>query len=144
LIADGQETVKASYTDVVEAGDAGVEEFGGDGGFFGDGEVAGAGADYGDVSFRFGVLGLAEGDGSGLRVVDGGGDRSEDGFGGGFVGAGGQDVGAGCGHAGEDFGGLGGGFSGGVDYFGEADAEPAVVIDAGVAKVFEGEVGETL
>ena len=34
---------------VVEAGDVGAEEFGGDGGFFGDGEVAGAGAEDGDV-----------------------------------------------------------------------------------------------
>ncbi len=110
--------MEAGYADVVEAGDAGVEEFGGDGGFFGDGEVAGAGAEDGDVAPGFGVGGLAEGDGSGLRVVDGGGDGGEDGFGGGFVGAGGEDVDAGCGHAGEDFGGLGGGFAGGVDDFG--------------------------
>ncbi len=38
---------------VVEASDAGVEEFGGDGGLFGDGQVAGAGAEDGDVAFWF-------------------------------------------------------------------------------------------
>ena len=84
--------------------------------------------------------GLAEGDGAGLRVVDGGGDCCEDGCGGGGVGAGGEDVDAGGGHAGEDFGGLGGGFAGGVDDLGQAGAQGAVVVDAGVAEVFEGEV----
>ncbi len=88
------------------------------------------------------MRGLAEGDGSGLRVVDGGGDCGEDGFGGGFVGAGGEDVDAGGGHAGEDFGGLGWGFAGGVNDLGKAVAQGAVVVDAGVAEVFEGEVGE--
>ena len=51
---------------------------------------------------------------------------------------------AGGGHAGEDLGGLLGGFVLGVDDFGEAGAEGAVVIDAGVAEVFVGEVGEAL
>jgi hypothetical protein len=44
----------AGDADVVEAGDAGVEGLGGDGGLFGDGEVAAAGADDGDVAVMAG------------------------------------------------------------------------------------------
>ena len=55
-----------------------------------------------------------------------------------------QDVDAGGGHAGEDFGGLFGGFALGVDDLGKAGAEGAVVIDAGVAEVFVGKIGEAL
>ncbi len=64
--------------------------------------------------------------------------------GGGGVGPGGEDVDTGGGHAGEDFGGLFGGFVLRVDDLGQAGAEAAVVIDAGVAEVFEGEIGESL
>ena len=81
--------MEAGYSYVVVAGDVGAEKLGGDGGFFGDGEIAGAGTEDGDVAAKGGVGGLAEGDGSGLWVVDGGGDGGEDGLGGGFVGAGG-------------------------------------------------------
>ena len=88
--------------------------------------------------------GLFERDGSGLRVVDGGGKGGEDHGGGGCVDAGGEDVDAGGGHAGEDFGGLLGGFVLRVDDLGEAGAEGAVVVDAGVAEVFVGKVGEPL
>ena len=133
----------AGYADVVEADDVCVEQLGGDGGFFGDELVAGAGGEDGDVALGF-VRSLLEGDGAGLRVIDGGGDGGEYGFGGDFVNAGGEDVGAGGGHAGEDFGGLFGGFALCVDDLGEAGAEGAVMVDAGVAEVFVGEGGEAL
>ena len=54
LGADGEEAVDSGDAYVVEAGDLGVEELGGDGGFFGDGEVAGSGADDTDAAFDFG------------------------------------------------------------------------------------------
>src|SRR3954447_12014216 len=112
----------AGDSDVVETSDAGVEELSCDCGLFGDGEVAGSGADYGDVAYGFGVRGLAESDGAGLRVVRGGGYGFEDGERCGLVGAGGEDIVAGGGHAGEDFRGLGGGLSGSVDDLGETGA----------------------
>ncbi len=138
LVADCEEAVDTGYADVVEAGDPGVEELGSDRGFLGDGEVAGSGADYSYVAMSCRMDGLAEGDGPGLRVMDSSGDGFEDGEGGRFVGAGGEDVVSGGGHAGEDLGCLDGGFSGGIDDLGQANAEPAVVIDASVADVFEG------
>ena len=55
LIADCEETVEAGDAYVVEAGDFGVEELGGDGGLFGDGLVAGAGGEDGDVALWFGA-----------------------------------------------------------------------------------------
>ena len=58
LVADGEEAMKAGYAYVVEAGDFGVEELGGDGGFFGDGLVAGAGAEDGDVAVGLGGVGI--------------------------------------------------------------------------------------
>jgi hypothetical protein len=64
--------------------------------------------------------------------------------GGGGVGPGGEDVDTGGGHAGEDFGGLFGRFVLRVDDFGEAGAKSAVVIDARVAEVFVGKIGESL
>jgi hypothetical protein len=50
LIADVEETMEAGYSNVVETGDAGVEELGGDGGLFGDRLVAGAGGEDGDLA----------------------------------------------------------------------------------------------
>jgi len=135
--------VDAGYAYVVKAGDASVEEPGSDSGLFGDGKVAGSGADYGDMAARVG-LGLLEGDGSGLWVMDRGWDCDKDGFGRGLIGSGGEDVGAGGGHAGEDFGYLRGALSSRVDNFGQAGAKAAVVIDAGVAEVFVGKVSEAL
>ena len=145
--------MQAGDADIVEAGDGGAEELGGEGGFFGDGEVGGAGAEDGDVAGVFGLecglgCGLAQGDDAGLRVVDGGGGLGESGLGGGGVGAGGEDVLPGGGHAGEDFGGLGGRFAGRVDDLGEAGAQGAVVVDAGFGEgllgVFEGQGSEAL
>ena len=75
-------------------------------------------------------------------MVAGGGEDGVDGFGCFGGGAGGEDVGAGDGHAEEDAGDLFGGLAGGVDNLGEAGAEGAVVVDAGIAQVFEGEVGK--
>ena len=50
LLADGEDAMEAGYAYVVEAGDAGVKGFRGGGGFLGYGEVAGAGAEDGDVA----------------------------------------------------------------------------------------------
>ena len=143
LVADAEKTVEAGDSDVVETRDGGVEEIGGDGSLFGDALIAGAGAE--DCYVAFGcVRGLAESDSSGSRVMDGCGNGGEDGFGRGIVDAGGEDVGAGGGHAGEDFGCLLRGFILRVDDFGEAGAEGSVVVDASVAEVFVGEIGESL
>ena len=79
-----------------------------------------------------------------MGVVDGCGYCGEDHCGSWGVGARGEDVSSGGGHAGEDFGGLLGRFALGVDDLGEAGAEGAVMIDAGVAEVFVGEGGEAL
>lgn len=144
LFAHGEEAVDAGDSYIVEAGYPGVEELGCDGGFFGDGQIAGSGADYGDMAVGRGMGGLTEGERSGLGMVDGCGDGLKDGYGGRLVGAGGEDVVSGGGHAGEDFGYLGRSFAGGVDDFGEAGAEGAVVVDAGMTEVFEGEVGEAV
>ena len=61
LLADREKAMDAGYADVVEAGDFGVEEFGGDGGLFGDGLVAGAGGEDGDVADGLWRLGIAGG-----------------------------------------------------------------------------------
>ena len=120
LVANAEEAVEAGYAYVVKSKDAGAEELGGDGGFFGDGDVAGACAKDGDAGL--GVQGrgasVPQSDGAGFWVVEGGGDLN--GYRGCVVrgGAGGEDAGTGGGHAGEDFGGLGGGLAGGVDDFG--------------------------
>ncbi len=63
LITDIEETVEAGDTYVVKAGDAGVEELGCDGGFFGDRLVAGAGGEDGYVAY-----GLRGGDCLSVRV----------------------------------------------------------------------------
>ena len=128
---------------VVETGDAGVEGFGGDGGFFGDREIAGASADYGNVALYVGGGGLMERDGSRGWVVMGGGVGLEYGFGGGGVGSGGENIYSAGDERGKDAGGLLGGFAGGVDDFREAGAERSVMVDAAVAEIFEGERGET-
>ncbi len=44
----GEQAMDAGDADVVNAVDGAAEELGGDGGLFGDGDVAGAGADDGD------------------------------------------------------------------------------------------------
>ena len=46
----GEQTVEAGDSNIGDAGDLCAEEFGGDGGFFCDGEVAGAGTDTGDAT----------------------------------------------------------------------------------------------
>ena len=50
IVADGEQAVQAGDADVVEAGDAGAKGLRGDSGLFRDGNVAGAGADDGDVT----------------------------------------------------------------------------------------------
>ena len=99
-IAHGQEAMEAGDADIVEAGDLCAEEFRGDGGLFGHGEVAGAGAEDGDVTRGFGRGRLPESEGAGLGVVRDGGKLCEDGPGGLGGAARGEDVGAGGSHAG--------------------------------------------
>lgn len=141
-VALGEQAMDAGDADVVEARDLCAKEFGGDGCFFGGREIAGPGTEDGDVAVRVGWGRLAEGEGAGVLVILRCGSGGEDGCCGGLVGAGGEDVDAGGGHAGEDLGGVLGRLACGVDDFGQAVAEGAMVIDLGVVEVFEGEVGE--
>ena len=71
VVVDREQAVQAGDTDVEEASDAYAEGFGCDCGFFGDGNVAGSSADYGDVAFRrlVGKRGLAQRDGVRYGVV---------------------------------------------------------------------------
>ena len=68
----------------------------------------------------------------------------EHGLGGGGIGSRGQHIDAIGRERGEDIHRLFGRFSRGEDNFRKADAQTAVMVHAGVAKVFEGEGGEAL
>jgi len=140
----GESPLHSGNAHIVKAGDPGVEEFGGDGSLLSDGLVAGSGAKDGDVAFWIFLGRLPEGDGAGRRVMNGVGEGCEYHCGGLGVGSGSKDVGTCGGHAGEDVGGLLRGFSLGVDDLGKSDAEGAVVVDACVADVLVGHIGEAL
>ena len=142
FVPDRQQAVQAGYANIVDAGDCSVEKLGRDGSFFGDGKVAGAGAEDGDVAFWLGRNGLTECDGSGLGVVLSGRVGGDDGLGGGGVRACGQDVGSGGSHAREDFRCLDSGLSGGVDDLRKTRAKAAMMIDFSVADVFKWERSE--
>ena len=101
-----KQAMDAGDSNVVDAGDASAEEFGGDGGLFGGVEIAGSGAEDGDVAPWLGSGRLAQRDGPRLLVIFGSRGDGKDGCGSGLVGAGGENVGAGRGHAGEDLGGM--------------------------------------
>jgi len=137
----------------VNAGDAYVgdefdrvaHEAGGDDGFFGDGKVAGAGADNGDGALPLrNVRALGEGDGAGglvkfcswLNGLDG-----EEHFMGGTCG---EDVASMLGHAGKDGSYLRGGFARGEDDFRHAGAEGAMMIDLGEADVLERQIAQAI
>jgi len=65
----GEEAVDAGDSDIVEMLDAVAHEFGGDDGFFGDGDVAGAGGDNRDHALAVELAVAVEGDGSGFGAV---------------------------------------------------------------------------
>ena len=134
------EAMDARHPDVVDGVDAIAHDLGGGLGLFGDGHVAGAGADHGDSAFAGDGAVAPEADDAREREVVGAGEAGEDGIGAGAVGAGDEDVG---GVFEEGFGDgdhLFGGFALGEDDFGDAVAEGAVVIDFGEAEVLEGQV----
>ena len=111
----GEQAMDAGDADVGDELDGVAHEARGDGGFFGDGQIAGAGADDGDGSLAWGGGGLGEGDGSGRSRETRRGARRRGRRHTWRGGAGGQDIAAGLGHAGKDGGDLGGGFAGGED-----------------------------
>ncbi len=132
----------ACYANVGDEFDGVAHQVGGNDGFFGDGEIAGSGADDADDSLASWGGGLAEGDAAGGGVMLGAGNGGEDG-GGHFVrGAGGENVATSLGHAGEYGCDLGGSFSGGEYDFRHAGAEGAVVVYFGEAEVLKGKVFE--
>ena len=153
----GEEAVDAGDSDVVEVLDAVAHEFGGDDGFFGDGDVAGAGRDDEDGAFALAFLGgraiAMEGDATGKRAVFekvgvGGvlalGEGGED-----FVelflgGARGEDVGFVLGEVDENVGDLPGRLALAENDFGHAVAESAVVVDVGEAEVLERKMAQAL
>ncbi len=138
----GEKSVDAGYSDIVEVMDRVAHEFGGDDRFFGYGDVAGSGGDYGDDAFAVAAAVALKGDGAGEGTVFGLGDLGADGFVLLFCRAGGQDVAFVVGQFCEDFGYLGGSFAFAEDHFGHALAEGTVVVELGEAEVFEREVAE--
>lgn len=67
-----QETVQSCHPDVVDTFDVISHEIGGDCGFLGDGEIAGAGAQDSDESGKFTQGGLLKAEATGGLVMDGG------------------------------------------------------------------------
>jgi hypothetical protein len=118
--------------------DAVAHQFGGDYGFFGYGDVAGPGRDYGDDSFAIALAVALKGNGASQRAVFNFGNLGGYGFVLGFGGTRGQDVSSVLSKTGEDLSDLSGRFSFTENHFGHAMAEGAMVIDLGEAEVFEG------
>ena len=85
---------------------------------------------------------MPQGEGACLGMVDGCGNDGQNRGRGRLVGARGQDIRASGGHADEDFGSLGRGFPSSIDDLRQSGAQGAVMVDAGMADVFEGKVGE--
>ncbi len=134
----------------MQAGDANVEEaqhavahdFGGSGGLFGDGNVAGAGRDDADDSLTRLKLFLAQGQGAGEFPVDGGRVLRLHGLGLLQGDAGGQHVVAALGQAVKDFGQMLGGFAGTKDHLRHAHAVGTVMIHLGKAEVLKKQVAQ--
>ncbi len=132
----------AGYAYVVDGVHLVAHGFGGDLGFFGYEDVAGAGADNRDFAFAL-DLGLAqETDGAGERVVFAVGMGFEDGGGHVFGGSGDEHVGG----TGQEFIRDGYdvvyGFAQAEDYFGHAVTQGAVMVYLGETDVFEGEMAK--
>ena len=134
--------MNAGDADIVEAVDAVAHELGGELGFFGDGNVAGAGGDDADDAFTSDLAIAFDGDGPGelvkfrcvVQALYG-----REGF---FVGAGDQNILAGVSaeHAFGDFGDLAGRFAFAEDNFGKTLTESPVMVDFGKSQVFEGQM----
>ena len=109
FITDGEQAMQAGDAYIEEARDGYAEGLRGDSGLFGDGDVAGAGADDGDAAACRGRCGLAKRDGAGCGIVRSGWVLREEGRGSCRLNARGDDIDAiGCerGEDGEDlFGG---------------------------------------
>ena len=133
--ADGQQAVHTRDADIVEAGDACAEGFGSYRSLFRYWQIAGARTHDGNVAAK--LCGGAVGDGSRSGVVDGVRMRRDEGRGGCRIDAGGQDIHTIVPQAGEDAEGLCGGLPCCVNHFRQAGAQTAVMVDAGMAEVFE-------
>jgi len=142
----GKEAVNACDADVVEMLDLIAHKLGGGDGFFGDGNVAGAGGHDEDGSFAIAAAIAVKGDGSGERAIFSLGNLGSNSVVLLFGGAGGEDVGAFVvgSEVGEYLGNLSGRFAFAEDDFGHALAKRAVVIEFGEAEVFEGQMTKAL
>lgn len=129
--------------DVRESDDVGAEERGGDGGFFGDGEIAGTCTDNGYGSLLWRRV-LCQSKAAGKFVMLGGGDVGENG--GGVFGRDTrcEDADAGGCETQEDFGHLRGRLAGGEDDFRHTGAQGAMVVEAGEAEVLKRKGGQPL
>ena len=134
--------MNAGDADIVEAVDAVAHELGGELGFFGDGNVAGAGGDDADDPFTSDLAIAFDGDGSGERVKFRCVVQALHGREGFFVGAGDQNILAGVSaeHAFGDFGDLAGRFAFAENNFGKTLTQSPVMVDFGKSQVFEGQM----
>ncbi len=139
-----KQAVNAGHAYVGDEFDSVAHEADGDHGFFGNGQIAGAGADYSDGSLAGNGGRLSEGDGASGFVELGAGFDCEDRIEHFTSSASGEDVASGLGHAGEDGCYLGGGFAGGKDDLGHTGAEGAVMIDLGETEIFERKIAEAV
>lgn len=129
----------ASDADIEHAADVVAHHLGGDGGFLGDGEVGGAGAEDEDAVVFGGGCAL-DGEAACGFMVAGIGDGREDG-GGGFGGDAGDEEAVGALEDGlRDAGDLGGGLALAEDDLGDPVAEGAVVVDLREADIYVGEI----
>ena len=71
LLAMGEQAMQAGDADIEDALDAVAHDFGGDGGFFGDRRIAGAGRDDDDGALSRQIAVLPEHEGAGQRIVRG-------------------------------------------------------------------------
>jgi hypothetical protein len=134
--------VDAGYAYVVDGVYFVAHGFGGDLGFLGYEDVAGAGADYCDFAFALDLWLAQETDGAGEREVLAVGVGFQNGGGHFFRGAGDQHVGG----TGQEFirdrNDVIDGFAQAEDYLGHAVAQGAVVVYLGETDVFEGEMAK--
>lgn len=141
----GEQAVESGDADIEVTLDGRTEELGGDGSLFGNREIAGAGAENGYGSSRSRMrCRLPQGGGARSGVEFCSGNARGDGLPCGIADAGGEHVGASRRGAGEDLGDVLRRFSFRVDDLGDAEAQAAVMIDPGKARVFIGHGAEAL
>ena len=134
----------AGYADVVNGVDFVAHHFGGDLGFFGDGEIAGAGADHGDHSFAARLAVAPDSQRAGGFEIFGGGMFVLNAVGCFGTGPGDQKIGRFGQQAMGDRGDLVRRLAESEDHFRHAVAQAAVVIDFGEAEVFKRQVTHAL